>query len=310
MSPAGVAIGNTLKKSMGWEVTPSWSVLQGDPSYQEDRVQFEHLGQGHMIGVVCDGHGGHTCSEYVHKAVIRHAKRRWPRSAQQLHELVVDVAYEWDLKCAESLGIDEFPRSAEERKHIFERDPAVTEAYEENGYMSGCTLNCFVVDLSKRDVVIHAANVGDSRFMFWNPNWPIDVHYQSDDHKPKKSDMGPAGGIIKDGRYNEDLAVGRAIGDNSDTLMGTVRSAPDIYTFRMPARRKDQEYHMISCTDGVWDVVTKASSRTLKGMVVGSSKELNSQWTPAEHVTNWALERGSGDNISCLHVHFKRVDKK
>jgi len=259
-----------------------------------------------MIGIVCDGHGGHACSEYVHKALIRRAKKKWPRTADELNDLVVDVAYEWDLRCTENLQVDHFPRTAEERKHMFERDPDITDAYEQNGYMSGTTLNCFVVDLSKKDVVIHAANVGDSRFMFWNPEWPIDLNWQSDDHKPKKSDMGPAGGIIKDGRYNEDLAVGRAVGDNSETLMGTVRSAPDVYTFRMPSSGRNLEFHMLMCSDGVWDVVTKASARKLKGIVVGSSHDERSDTTPAEHVTQWALDRGSGDNISSVHVLFKK----
>lgn len=292
---------------MSWEVIPSWSVLQGDPEYQEDRVAFQHLGDGHMIGIVCDGHGGHACSEYIHKALLRRAKKRWPRNAEELSNLVIDVAYEWDLLCTQYLKVDHFPRTAEERTHMFERDPELTNGYEKDGFMSGTTLNCFVVDLSKRgDVVIYAANVGDSRFMFWNPEWPVDTSWQSDDHKPKKSDMGPAGGIIKDGRYNEDLAVGRAVGDNSETLMGTVRSAPDIYTFRIPSSGPHHEFHMLMCSDGVWDVVNKSSARKLKGIVVGSSRDTHADTTPAEYVTQWALDRGSGDNISAVHVLFKR----
>lgn len=280
------------------EVSLSEQSIQGERSYQEDRLAVvADQKHGRLALVVCDGHGGERCSEFVHARFAEVVRTRWPETGESLRALVVSVAREWDEQCLQAMGLQpvvaNWPRTAEEREDFFALPRAVQ--YEEDGFMAGTTFVCVLVDMRTEQVLV--ANVGDSRALYWSGRDAVpDKIFSTDDHKPLKREMGRIRGEVVDGRYNGDLAVGRAIGDNSDTCMGTVLPTPDIHHFSL-TRRAD--HHFVLASDGVWDVV---KNQKAVDIVLGSTPD----FPAADRLVQYAYEHDSGDNITAVHLHLRR----
>ena len=280
------------------EVHLSEHSIQGGRSYQEDRLAVvTDQKNGRLALVVCDGHGGEKCSEFVHARFAEVVEARWPATREALHETVIAVAREWDERCLVAMGLQpvpsNWPRTAEEREDFFALPLA--GQYEDDGYMAGTTFVCVLVDMRSEQVLV--ANVGDSRAIYWSGRDAVPKHiFATDDHKPLKGEMGRIKGEVVDGRYNGDLAVGRAIGDNSDTCMGTVLPTPDTYQFQLS---RHADHHIVLGSDGVWDVV---KNQKAVDIVLGSTPESPA----AERLVQYADEHDSGDNITAIHLHIRR----
>lgn len=254
-----------------------------------------------LVVTVCDGHGGGRCSEWVHKQFTDILHTRWPKDMRDMRNATLTVAMQWDQMCMDKLGIKRWPKTAAEREHMFSTPAA--EAYEIDEWASGTTMIAAAIDLESGEVLV--TNVGDSRAVWWN-GVRSNIH-ETEDHKPERSDLGALGGFVRKGRrkdsarrINGDLAVGRAIGDNSDTLMGTVICTPHVYSFHL-SRRVDTV--IVLGTDGVFDVI---KSNELPSIVQGAEK---SGANPAKMIVAESDKRDSGDNISAAVIKFQRKIK-
>lgn len=255
-----------------------------------------------IVATVCDGHGGHRCSEWVHRQFTALLHARWPQSMRDMKYATLTVAKQWDRMCMEKLGIRRWPQTPTEREQIFATPAA--NVYEDEGWSSGTTLIAAAIDLENGTVLV--SNVGDSRAVWWNGQ-RSNLH-ATEDHKPERADLGALGGFVRKGRrkdsarrINGDLAVGRAIGDNSDTLMGSVICTPHVYSFHLSRRG---ETTLVLGTDGVFDVV---ESKEMPSILQQVAKEGGQN--PAKRIVTLSDSRDSGDNISAVVLKFQRATK-
>lgn len=285
---------------MSWGAHCYQNSIQGGRSYQEDKLSIHGVGK-RLVVTVCDGHGGARCSEWVHKQFTSILHAHWPKDMRDMRNATLTVAMQWDQMCMKKLGIARWPKTPEEREHMFATPAA--QAYEDGEWSAGTTIIAAAIDLETGEVLV--TNVGDSRAVWWN-GVRSNLH-ETEDHKPERADLGALGGFVRKGRrkdsarrINGDLAVGRAIGDNSDTLMGSVICTPHVYSFHL-SRRGDTT--IVLGTDGVFDVI---KSNELPGIVQKAEKAGEN---PAKLIVAESDKRDSGDNISAAVIKFHRKTK-
>jgi serine/threonine protein phosphatase PrpC len=263
----------------------------------EDVVNVAELQDGRIFMVICDGHGGkHAASFTAHhlvEKVSRFAANQW-----NLKESILQVSNEWDQQCLKKLGTRHYPKTTEERRQVFLS--ANKEIYFGEEWHSGTTVVCVLLDVLLKKGLM--ANLGDSRGV-WKELPPKDgkkrSHLKSTkDHVPRQNDLGPLGGniVYQDNdvpRINGDLAVGRALGDNSDELMGSVSHEPVISEFTW----KDGPIKVVLGTDGVWDVLSNSRAMVL---------------TDATSIVNEAISQGTQDNVTAgvIYIDYPEVARK
>ena len=208
----------------------SHATRQGGREYQEDVVGVLKLKDGRTLIWVCDGHGGARCAQYITRFLQAHGEKHLSKKHREdLMGLVVNANAAWTQECLKALGVSRPPGDAEERRVLFEvtATAKVREAYERKGLESGSTIALLLVDpVQCRAYWTH---VGDSRVVCK----PLGQGHlrATQDHKPNRKDLGPAGGSITRSkndvpRINSDIAVGRALGDNTSTLWSSLRQDP------------------------------------------------------------------------------------
>lgn len=267
-------------------VSLDWAAEQGKRSYMEDRLCISRPTKETVLAIVCDGHGGDTCAEYTSKRVqeVMHEAK----GTLDLKEAIITVADEWKHKCLKKLKAKAMPKTQKERKAIFDK---AGDAFYKNGFTSGTTIVATMLNVyEKTGQVVY---VGDSRAV-----WKDFGHHNprargTKDHKPERSSLGPLGGRITENkndvpRINRDLAVGRAIGDVSKELLGSVTHTPDNYNIQWTGKGP---FTMILCTDGVSDVIKKNTD-------IISQTEKHS----AQQIVDRSLQLGSTDNVSCVII--------
>jgi len=248
--------------------------------YQEDRLRVFGVND-YLVAVICDGHGGHRAADFVIKQIFKRLTKHKPTWKNlDLGELLQVVSKEWDQECIKRLPGKSYPKSVEEREKMFQ---ARRWHYDTYGWSAGTT--CVMAAISAKHKRIQVANVGDSRAI-WRSQKKGRL-YQTRDHNPSQKDLGPLGGKVfrdedKTKRIEGELAVGRALGDNTANLMGTVRADSDIKKrpFKTPFR-------MILASDGLWDTVSNQ-----KAMEIFNPDKLVKR----------AIHCGSEDNISIISI--------
>jgi len=271
-----------------------WSTVQthGGREYQEDRFWTHNDGKGIMRAVVCDGHGGFEASEFVTR-YLSNPRRKWNmETASSTLSRCVNV---WDRKCLRALGcqtLRSFPQTEAERKKLFNAaSDECLRIYERHGYISGSTV--VMVYLDTKAGIGRVINLGDSRAT-WKTMKRGERLHATKDHKPKPNQLwGPIEGKITidpgdSARINGDLAVGRAFGDNSTDLMGTVPSVPDMYDVKWDPT---QEFRMVIATDGLWDDVNNSFS-------IRHAKD-------PQRLEHEARKQGSTDNVTIVSLVLK-----
>lgn len=255
---------------------------QGARDYQEDRMAYHSLPDGRLVFVLCDGHGGSECAQY---AIKRGMELMLTLDEKNNTEAVLrQVSQEWDAKCVNVLG--KYPEHAAERKKLFEQK-AIDIYYTKNGYQTGTTMICCVLDPVKQEG--NLSYVGDSRCI-WKHYCNSRTHLRSTkDHKPNEKDLGKLGGTVTDGRINGILAVGRVVGDNCDRLMGSVSHEPMTRYIVWKGGR----FKMVMATDGVWDVMGNPYAMVCKN---------------AHHLVQDALNKKSTDNVTAIVVELEYPD--
>jgi serine/threonine protein phosphatase PrpC len=169
-----------------------------------------------------------------------------------------------------------------------------------------CGSTCLVVIQFKyiNNSYIHVLNTGDSRSILCRNNVPMVL---SKDHKPnwpeEKERIEKLGGqIYRDGPdYRiKDLSVSRAFGDLSAEPY--VTNMPDIFTYKL---QKNDKFLVLAC-DGVWDVLENQD--VINFIIINSydvsGNRINKNINIARKLGEYAILRGSGDNITCIIVFF------
>jgi serine/threonine protein phosphatase PrpC len=213
----------------------------GKRKYMEDYynvISFEDL----ILVTVCDGHGGHHCSEFVSKEFPARVKElfmlnKLARKSFLLKRAVKDIILKWDHKC---FGSKMFS-TLKKRDNFFSNIDK--EKYNRNGLDSGTTLSACLID--KKAKKIYTVNIGDSRI-----TCNIDDNLiQTLDHETKQKLPTKFKNWIEDGRINGELAVGASIGDNSATLSGCVSRICDSTILKyIPLKTQ-----IIVASDGFYD---------------------------------------------------------
>jgi protein phosphatase 2C len=169
-----------------------------------------------------------------------------------------------------------------------------------------CGSTCLVVCHFKQNnrEFLNIMNTGDSRCVMCRNNIGIPL---TKDHKPDWPDenarISKLGGTIrKDGntyRIN-DLSVSRAFGDKESSKFVTHR--PDLYKYTLT---KKDKFIIIAC-DGLWDVIScqDAVNFILKSCYDSDMKRINQDINIARKLAEMAIEKDSGDNVTCIVVFF------
>lgn len=259
--------------------------LQGARDYMEDFVSVKQLSKNRILMVVCDGHGGSRCAKYTCHAFCEHMSK-YPD--EDLETCLGQVSHSWDNMCLTRLKGD-YPQTVEEREELFRKVPT---SYYTDELHSGTTVVAVLLDLPNQRG--HLLNLGDSR-MLWKDYGVNRSRLKSTrDHKPDEKDLGPLGGKVTrqqndNPRVNGDLAVGRAMGDNTRDLMGTIKHDADVKEFTWTGRN---HFRVVLASDGVWDVLSNSTVMKMD---------------TAEDVVQASLRAGSQDNVTCgmIDVHYE-----
>jgi serine/threonine protein phosphatase PrpC len=255
---------------------------QGRRDYQEDVYRVVNLNDGRVMLLVCDGHGGSRCGIYCAGELEKELRALKPGD-WDLKGCVQAVSNRWDQVCLDALEQKHMPRTAKERQLFFEK--ANYDQYCIDECHSGTTVALALLDLTLRKGC--SVHVGDSRVIYKALRLRGARLSSSRDHKPSLAHMGPIAGVITqekedEPRINGDLAVGRALGDNSRELMGTVA---DKSTERHWTWEAHQPLVVAVTSDGIHE---------------GLSNSEVIQLPNAHAVVDAALRKGSSDNVTCV----------
>jgi len=192
------------------------------------------------------------------------------------------------------------------------------------GLECGCTALIVIIyfDADRRRSA-QIINIGDSRCVFSKAGLAIPMTL---DHKPSwpnekkridqvNAELGTNHRVkFRDGDFRiGDLSVSRAFGDINATPY--VTHIPDIETVRII---KSVEFIILAC-DGVWDVLRNeevvnfvrdqrdnnhTSFYNIPGFYPPVKSLISNESNIAEKLANYAIARGSGDNVSVIIVFF------
>mmetsp|Transcript_2554 Transcript_2554/g.4912 ORF Transcript_2554/g.4912 Transcript_2554/m.4912 type:complete len:560 (-) Transcript_2554:1774-3453(-) len=152
------------------------------------------------------------------------------------------------------------------------------------------------------------ANAGDSRAMLSRSGMALPLSF---DHKPNNdvevARVEKAGGFVRAGRVDGDLAVSRSFGDFAykshsylDAKSQRVSVCPDIVVH--PRDYANDEYIVLAC-DGVWDRLTNRDCAALVRTLISDEGE-SDPGLVCEEIIDHCLELDSRDNMTCAVVVF------
>jgi serine/threonine protein phosphatase PrpC len=227
---------------------------------------------------VYDGHGGKFVSKYL---------------AKNLPNFFTDKRVQYPLKKKYINAV---------YQHL---QKVLKEKY--SNYVRQCGSTCLVAIHSRKlDVnYLNVINTGDSRCVLCRDNIAITL---TKDHKPNWPEErarieGLGGQIYSDGTdfRVKDLSVSRAFGDTDAEPFLTCM--PDIYRYKM---EKSDKFMVLAC-DGLWDVLT---SQDVVNFILNecydlsSNTRINKSINIARKLAEYAIHKGSFDNVSILVVFF------
>ncbi|KAL7484138.1 hypothetical protein ACHAW6_009775 [Cyclotella cf. meneghiniana] len=154
---------------------------------------------------------------------------------------------------------------------------------------------------------ILCANAGDSRALLCRSGSALPLSF---DHKPNNdweaARIDRAGGYVKGGRVDGDLAVSRSFGDFSykshercDATSQRVTVDPDIIVLTRDYEK--DEYIVLAC-DGVWDRLTNRDCAALVRSCIDEGE--SDVGLLCEEIIDTALEMDSRDNMTAAVVVF------
>ena len=243
---------------------------------------------------VFDGHGGRSaaawCGEHFHKVLARnlaHARSSGVRVPDPPHTPVAEIMDQTFAEVDSCLTADQ-------------------------GIYSGCTAIVALLrpesppargpgtgaeGMPRPSLVLHTANVGDSRAVLCRAGRPLRLSY---DHKGsdlvEQQRVREAGGFILNERVNGMLAITRALGDAE--MKDYISGRP--YTCEVVLDRTTDSFLILAC-DGLWDVCSDQ-------MACDLIADVEDPQVAAEKLVSYGLANGSYDNLSVLTVRFVDSD--
>lgn len=174
---------------------------------------------------------------------------------------------------------------------------------QDYSYYSGTTNLSIIHFKNNNKQWLNVINIGDSRCVICRSNLAMPLTI---DHKPnwpiERARITQIGGKITFDGYDyriKDLSVSRAFGDVDATPYVTHR--PDLYKYQLD---NSDKFIVLAC-DGLWDVLT---NQDVVNFVLSNSydnslkKRINKDINIAKKLANYALKKGSTDNITIIIV--------
>lgn len=234
---------------------------------------------------VFDGHGG-------------------PGAAAFMKNNTMKIFFE-DAELPQISDVDEtFLQALESchRRSYLQADQALADELDVDSYCGTTALTVLVLG---RNLLV--ANAGDCRAVLCRKGDAVQL---SQDHRPccqmEKNRVEDLGGTIEYGYLNGELAVTRALGDWYMKLpVGSASPLTAEPEFQFTLLTEDDEFLIIAC-DGIWDVMSNQEAVSLV------QKELSYHNDPeqcARELTNQALMRDTGDNVTAIVVCFSSSDR-
>ena len=223
------------------------------------------LGNINFFGIY-DGHGGSHVSKYLESNIFNYYmdKNFSPPFDENFHNKVFQIVQNQLLK------------------NTF-------------GYSNGSTCLLNLMYKYNNEIHMNIVNLGDSRLTIVYSNWSS--KQVTTDHKPdepnEKSRLEKMGGeVYKDSESVfriGDLSLSRAFGDGDNAPY--ISQKPDIFLKKITPQTK---YIVIAC-DGLWDIVESDSLGKIMNTLVAKKPD-----NIAVELANWALDKGSTDNVSFI----------
>lgn len=265
-----------------------------DRDYNEDRYVIKKVGRGDSFIAfgIFDGHGGFEVADYVSKKMLGRLKFDYKKS-----EI-------WNV--IKKIQVELTSRKTEEGISI--------------GYNAGST--GLVVMLQESTIKI--INLGDCRAVIYN-SMSHTTKVMTTDHKPDDPDeknriikiskqFGHKNPIVfRDGAMRVGaLSVCRGFGDFDNAPY--VSDEPEMVLYHL---RKNDEFIIIGC-DGLWDSLsneeaTKFIRMKMEGKEIVNNDEIfyypqdecKKSKNLARHIVEYAMSRGSTDNVTAIVIFLK-----
>jgi len=226
---------------------------------------------------VYDGHGGKEVSKYIHDNIGQYFLNK--KVTYPLSKRYVTNIY------------DHIQKSL--KKHNY-------------AYYSGTTALIAINFKYNNDSYLNIINLGDCRCVLCRDNFAMPL---TKDHKPhwpeERHRIEKLGGKITFDGYDwriKDLSVCRAFGDMDATPY--VSHRPDLFRYKL---EKNDKFFVLAC-DGLWDVTTNQEvvNFVLLNCFDNTTKNrINTNMNIAKKLGEYALKKGSGDNITIIVVFIE-----
>jgi len=169
------------------------------------------------------------------------------------------------------------------------------------GYSNGstCLLNIMYKNKLDGSIIMNIVNLGDSRMTIVNSkgiSQAITKDHKPDDTIEEERLTKMGGEIYKDseGVYRiGDLSLSRAFGDGDNAPY--ISQKPDVFNIPITSETK---YIVMAC-DGLWDII---ESKDLGKVIKNILNKNNNPDNIAVELANWALDKGSTDNVSVIVI--------
>lgn len=244
-----------------------------NPKYNKDKAQINYY-------AVYDGHGGKSISNYLY---------------ENMPKIFMDKRIEYPLK-----------KNFVKNIYSYIQNDLKTN-YKNESMNTGSTC-CIVIHYQEgNNEYLNVLNTGDSRCIICKNNIAIPL---TKDHKPnwpeEKARIESLGGEIYfdgwDWRIG-DLSVSRAFGDVSSEPFLTCM--PDIFRYKLT---KNDKFIVLSC-DGLYEA--NITNDDVVNFVLDHCYDMTTGKRKNEHINigkklaEWAIMKGSSDNISIVLVFFE-----
>lgn len=194
------------------------------------------------------------------------------------------------------------------KKYIYEVYNTVQRNLKMDNMAAHCGSTGLVVINYKEngEDYLHVINNGDSRCILCRDDFAIPL---TKDHKPnwfsENNRIKELGGEIEFDGYDwrvKDLSVSRAFGDLDCTPY--VTHMPEIFKYKMC---KSDKFIVVGC-DGLYDILSNSDIVNFvltNGYCYKTGKRISQHINISKSLAEYAIKRGSTDNVSVIVVFFK-----
>lgn len=283
---------SSSEKTPKLKVTYSSYQVLGRRTTQEDRFAILTLSPDVYLFVVCDGHGGQTCVDFVIRDFPKRVQEAFydnPKAnrIQLLKQCCLETQDAWAqlvLGDASKRLID----NDDDRAKLFKDIDWPT--FQKKGYDSGTTLVCALLDLSQP--AVYWCHLGDSRALLLAEG--CSLRSTTDHGVPVKSEMAHLKGtpqegkvpVIK-GRVKGDINMSGSIGDYDPEKVGCMRMMPEVVREPLSIHKRAT---MLVASDGLF---TDKELQTMLQERFNTAQELVQAFAPYS------------DNTTLLLVHLE-----